>query len=115
MTPQQIKQVLVRLAAEDKLPLDMNDLDESVFIPKMRTVREHILSLPERIRKLIPEDFWIYDEDPEPNPISAVGGVIVIEDDELVSYLQSITPFGRFSEHIITSPLEADPKYIWNL
>ena len=81
MTPQQIKQVLVQLAAEDKLPLDMNDLDESVFIPQMRTVRDHILSLPKRIRELIPEENWIDDEGLEPNPISAIGGVIIIEDD----------------------------------
>jgi hypothetical protein len=31
MKPKQIKQVLIRLAENDELPMDMNDLDESIF------------------------------------------------------------------------------------
>lgn len=114
MTSKQIKQVLVQLAAEDKLPLDMNDLDESVFNDQMRTTREHILSLPEKIRKLIPEKKWINDYSLEPNPISAVYGICAVPD-EVFEYLWSIVPFGHINDHVSIYPEYTKPEYIWSL
>ena len=55
-----IKQILVQLAIDGKLPLDMNDLDENVF----SSIPNDVLLEELKERKFIPEDsFTILDVD----------------------------------------------------
>lgn len=42
---QQIKDILIDLAVDDKLPLDLTTLDESVFDPVINPVTEILLTL----------------------------------------------------------------------
>ena len=53
-----IKQILVQLAIDGKLPLDMNDLDENLF----SSIPNNVLLDELKERKIIPENpFTIYD------------------------------------------------------
>lgn len=50
MKPQQIKQVLIRLAENDELPMDMNDLDESLFEEQNQlSVKEQLTAIVAKI------------------------------------------------------------------
>jgi hypothetical protein len=79
----------------------------------MKPVNELLSALPQSILTKISHERWKQDTNLEPNPISAVWGVDLLNDD-LFLELQRILPFpSKMEDHVFLDTDNVPTKYIW--